>query len=122
MESYADGVSRSDIDLLASIFAEDCSWEFAGRPIPRIEGKAKLVETLRGTGRAYPNMALVAVPAAIHVTGDTATARAVMVEIFEDPETGRTRHGRPTYHDTYVKRDGRRLLRTRISEARHYPD
>lgn len=120
LETYADAIYRSDDELWASIWADDAAWEFPHRPeIGTIKGKDKLVEMWSHASAAYPNLSVMAMPGSIHVTGDTATARIYLSEKYEGAD-GRVRHGRPSYHDRYVKRDARWLIHNRVSFPRDY--
>lgn len=120
IDTYADATSHGDAGLWASLWAEDAEWHFPHLPdIGTISGRDKLVEMWRGASSAYRNLSIVASPGSTIIDGDTATARVNLIETYEDAD-GRAVHGRPSYQDCYVRREGRWLIRRRTSTPRTY--
>lgn len=120
IDTYADATSRGDGTLWATLWSEDAEWCFPHLPhIGTISGRDNLVEMWRGASSAYRNLSILAAPGSIVVDSDTATVRVNLIETYEDEE-GRAVHGRPSYQDRCVRRDGRWMIRHRTSFPRTY--
>lgn len=120
IDSYADATTRGDGELWASLWADDAEWHFPHLPeIGTISGRDSLVEMWRGSSAAFRNLSILAAPGSIQVEGDKATVRINLIETYEDAE-GRAVHGRPSYLDLHVRREGRWMIRHRTSFPRTY--
>ncbi|MEM8724719.1 MAG: nuclear transport factor 2 family protein, partial [Pseudomonadota bacterium] len=71
-EIYGDGVVRFDKETWGSVWAEDADWDFMGMDI---KGRAAIVETWLGAMSNFDAVSFSCVPAAIEVSGTTATSR-----------------------------------------------
>jgi uncharacterized protein (TIGR02246 family) len=88
IEHYADAVTRRDADDWAQVWAEDALWCLPDYPgLERFEGRKAIVEGWIASMKDYPNLSYLAVPGAIEVHGDRATARTFTDEVF--PVEGR---------------------------------
>jgi uncharacterized protein (TIGR02246 family) len=108
-ERYGDGVVRHDAATWATVWAEDAHWDFMGTPV---DGREAIVAVWLQAMSGLAAVSFHCVPAAIEVTGDTATGSVQTQEIlaFKD---GSTRMVGGLYTDTLVKRDGQWVYASR---------
>lgn len=108
-EIYGDGVVRHDAETWGSVWAEDAHWDFMGTPI---DGRAAIVAFWEQAMSALDAVSFQCIPAAIEVSGKSATARVQTQEVLKLKD-GKTRMVGGLYTDTLVKRDGRWLYASR---------
>ncbi|WP_052223140.1 nuclear transport factor 2 family protein [Novosphingobium malaysiense] len=102
MECYADASSRMDKQQWLDCWTENCVWHTTAG---EVVGKEALSERWDQLFAVMDAMAFFAVPGAIHVAGNTATARCHVREIARIE--GTVRKFSAWYDDTLVKQDGR---------------
>ena len=120
LETYADAVNQYDEETWASLWVEDSQWDLPDYPdLGTVTGKEAIVDMWRGAMPHYPNLSFSVSIGMIRVDGDTATARAYISEVYDDPETGKDKRARGEYNDKLVKRDGSWLLKQRTFRVRH---
>lgn len=102
-ELYGDGVVRHDAETWASVWAEDAHWDFMGT---HVDGRDAIVALWSQAMSALDAVSFQCVPAAIEVSGDTATARVQTQEVLKFKD-GSTRMVGGLYTDRLVRRDGR---------------
>jgi len=120
LETYADAVNRYDKDLWASLWVEDSHWDLSHYPeLGVVSGRDAIVDLWLKAMPLYPKTCFIVVPGMIHVTGDTAQARAYFSEVYEDPANGEARRARACYNDRLVKRDGQWFFQNRSFTIQH---
>ncbi|GGN56705.1 hypothetical protein GCM10011349_34580 [Novosphingobium indicum] len=102
MESYADASSRMDKQQWLDCWTDDCVWSTATGDVI---GKAALSERWEQLFTSMDAMAFFAMPGAIQVNGNAATARCHVREIARIEGTVRKFSAR--YDDELVKQHGR---------------
>lgn len=101
-EVYGDGVVRFDAETWGSVWADDADWDFMGM---QLKGREAIVEVWLGAMANFDAVSFSCVPAAIEVTGDTATSRVQTQEVLKAKD-GTTRMLGGLYTDELEKRDG----------------
>ena len=109
IESYADAVFQRDETAWAATWAEKSTWNLGGM---EVEGRANIVALWRQAMAGFPFAAFVAMPGAIQVNGERATARVYATEVLGLPD-GKTRRIIGQYDDTLVKENGHWLFQRR---------
>ena len=117
IETYSHAVFLHDADLWISNWAEDGVWHLPSIGID-ISGRAKIRAAWEQAMSAYSMAGFFAVPGAIEVNGDTATARSYTQEILVTTD-GALRKIVGAYDDTLVKRDGTWLFARRSYNVLH---
>jgi ketosteroid isomerase-like protein len=121
IESYADAVTRRDVDAWAALWDEDASWSMPdlGAGV-ELAGKATIVSSwvemmaqYHGPADAPWAFSFVSALASIAIDGDRASAGSTSIEAFADRD-GRTLHLKGRYDDTLIRRDGRWLFAQRV--------
>lgn len=120
MDTHSHGVMTRDPDLWSTIWAEDAYWALPEYPdLGGFSGKAAIVAAWTDSMARYGldglsrPMIYFMQPGAIEVTGDSATAVAYTIEIYEDPATGHCVHANGRYDDQLRRIDGRWLFTRR---------
>ncbi len=101
-EVYGDGVVRFDAETWGSVWADDADWDFMGM---QLKGREAIVEVWLGAMANFDAVSFSCVPAAIEVTGNTATSRVQTQEVLKAKD-GTTRMLGGLYTDELEKRDG----------------
>jgi uncharacterized protein (TIGR02246 family) len=117
IETYSHAVFLHDADLWISNWAEDGVWHLPSIGID-IGGRAKIRAAWEQAMSAYSMAGFFAVPGAIEVNGDTATARSYTQEILVTTD-GALRKIVGAYDDILVKRDGSWLFSRRSYNVLH---
>jgi uncharacterized protein (TIGR02246 family) len=106
IEHYADAVTRRDADDWSQVWAEDAVWCLPDYPgMERFEGRAAIVDGWKKSMADFPGISYLAVPGAINVSGNRATARTFTDEVFPMPGRAALRQ-RGRYDDELAKIDG----------------
>lgn len=108
-EVYGDGVVRNDAETWSTVWAEDARWDFMGTVV---EGREAIVALWQQAMSGLEAVSFQCLPAAIEVTGETASARVQTQEVLKFKD-GSTRLVGGLYTDTLVKRDTRWLYSSR---------
>ncbi len=108
-ETYALGVLSRDPVLWGTTWDEDAVWTLIGHTV---QGRAAIVALWTAAMAGFEAVSFLAVPAAITVTGDTASAITQTHEILREAG-GRTRVTGGAYDDRLIRRDGRWLYAER---------
>jgi uncharacterized protein (TIGR02246 family) len=117
--AYADAVTNHDADAWGALWADDGVWELAAIPgMEHIEGGNAIVNAWVAAMSHLPEVVATATLGALRVTGDEATGRAYPRELVVRPD-GSVRVDTGRYDDTYVKRGGRWLFKSRTYTALH---
>ena len=120
LETYADAVNQIDAELWGSLWAEDSQWDLPDYPdLGTVHGKTAIVDMWKTAMPNYPNLTFNVSIGLIQVDGDTASARAYISEVYDDPETGKDKRAQGEYTDQLVKIDGKWLLKHRSFRVRH---
>ncbi|MDB5480990.1 MAG: nuclear transport factor 2 family protein [Caulobacteraceae bacterium] len=117
IETYSHAVFLHDADLWISNWAEDGVWHLPSIGID-ISGRANIRAAWEQAMSAYSMAGFFAVPGAIEVSGDTATARSYTQEILVTTD-GALRKIVGAYDDALVKRDGAWLFARRSYNVLH---
>lgn len=102
METYADAASRIDKAQWLTCWTADAVWDMARG---EVRGHDALSATWDALFATMDAMAFFAMPGAIHVTGDTATARCHVREIARI--AGKVTKFAARYDDRLVRHEGR---------------
>jgi uncharacterized protein (TIGR02246 family) len=117
--AYADAVTRNDAGAWAALWDQDGVWELSAIPgMEHIVGRDAIVKAWGAAMDSLPPMVATSTLGAVTVTGSTAIGRAYPRELIIWPD-GKTRTDTGRYDDTYVKRDGRWLFKSRIYTSLH---
>lgn len=108
METYADAASRMDKAQWLACWTDDGTWHTATGDVI---GKAALSEHWDRIGESMTALAFFAMPGAIHVAGNTATARCHVREVARIQ--GHIRKFSARYDDELVRHNGRWLFNRR---------
>ena len=108
-DSYVDAVFRRDVAQWGSNWTEDGRWQLMETTV---EGRDAIVGMWNSAMSTFSFVAFFAQVAAIEIEGDAATGRVFTHEVLETLE-GEMRRPVGRYDDTYVKRDGRWLFKSR---------
>jgi uncharacterized protein (TIGR02246 family) len=117
IETYSHAVFLHDADLWISNWAEDAVWHLPSAGVD-LGGRANIRAAWEQAMGAFSLAGFFAVPGAIEVEGDTATARSYTQEILVLKEGGMRRIV-GAYDDTLVKRDGTWLFARRSYTVLH---
>ena len=117
IETYSHAVFIHDADLWISNWAEDGVWHLPSIGID-ISGRANIRAAWENAMSAFSLAGFFAVPGAIEVRGDTATARSYTQEILVLKEGG-VRRIVGAYDDDLVKREGTWLFARRSYNVLH---
>jgi uncharacterized protein (TIGR02246 family) len=117
IETYSHAVFLKDADLWISNWAEDGVWHLPRMGVD-LSGKANIRAAWEQAMSGFALAGFFAVPGAIEVTGDTATARSYTQEILMLKDGGQ-RKVIGAYDDTLVKRDGVWLFSRRSYTVLH---
>jgi hypothetical protein len=120
MDTHAHGVMTLDGELWGSIWADDAIWELPEYPdLGGFSGKAAIVagwlESMKhyGLDGMTRPMIYFMQPGSIEIAGDSATAVAYTIEIYDDPSSGKRIHATGRYDDELERRDGKWLFTRR---------
>lgn len=109
MARYVDAVNRYDADAWIATWADDAVWNLLGNPVEGKDNILALWQQMMGTfdfALMFPNSCL------FDIDGDSASGHWYLHEYGRDKEgNGNTILSR--YVDTYVKRDGQWLFKSR---------
>ena len=117
IETYSHAVFLKDADLWISNWAEDGVWHLPSIGVD-LSGRAKIRAAWEQAMSGFALAGFFAVPGAIEVTGDTATARSYTQEILMLKDGGQ-RKVIGAYDDNLVKRDGVWLFSRRSYTVLH---
>lgn len=115
IECYSDAVAQRDPKAWGATWTEDAVWDVMGN---RVEGRAAIVAAWIGAMETFDFVAFYAIPGAIEVNGETATARVYVSEVLVAKEGGRRRVD-GAYEDTLHKVDGAWRFSQRIYRMLH---
>jgi ketosteroid isomerase-like protein len=117
IETYSHAVFLHDADLWISNWAEEAVWRLPSIGID-ISGRDKIRAAWEQAMSGFAMAGFFAVPGAIEVNGDTATARSYTQEILVLKDGG-LRRIVGAYDDSLVKRDGVWLFTLRSYNVLH---
>jgi uncharacterized protein (TIGR02246 family) len=117
IETYSHAVFLKDADLWISNWAEDGVWHLPRMGVD-LSGRANIRAAWEQAMSGFALAGFFAVPGAIEVTGDTATARSYTQEILMLKDGGQ-RKVIGAYDDNLVKRDGVWLFARRSYTVLH---
>ena len=118
IESYSDAVFRKDADAWIANWAEDGVWHLPSLGID-LTGRPSIRAAWEQAMSPFATAGFFAVPGAIEVNGDTATARSYTQEILVAKEGGSVRKIVGAYDDRLVKRGGQWLFARRSYSVLH---
>lgn len=120
MDTHAHGVMVKDPAIWGTIWADDAYWALPEYPdLGGFSGKEAILagwtESMKhyGLDNGSKPMIYFMQPGAIEVQGNSATAVAYTIEIYDDPATGKRIHATGRYDDELQKIDGRWLFTRR---------
>jgi ketosteroid isomerase-like protein len=128
MDTHAHGVMTRDAAAWGEIWADDASWSLPDYPdLGVFEGKAAIVAAWSASMERYglenctKPMLYFMQPGSIEVEGDSASAVAYTIEVYDDPDSGKRIHTTGRYNDELRKIDGqwrftKRAYRTVFAE------
>jgi uncharacterized protein (TIGR02246 family) len=102
IERYADAVNRADAEAWGATWAADGVWSLPG--IAEVAGRDAIVAAWRAAMAQFAGVVFLAMPGAIEIDGDHATARSYTSETYEAGGTVHRDCGR--YDDALARRDG----------------
>ncbi len=117
IETYSHAVFLKDADLWISNWAEDGVWNLPSVGV-EMTGRAKIRAAWEQAMSNYAMAGFFAVPGAIEVNGDTATARSYTQEVLLTKD-GALRKIVGAYDDTLVKGNGTWLFARRSYTVLH---
>ena len=118
IESYSDAVFRHDADAWIANWAEDGVWHLPALGLD-LTGRPAIRAAWEQAMSAFAMAGFFAVPGAIEINDDMATARSYTQEILVAKEGGGVRKIVGAYDDTLVKRDGQWLFTRRAYNVLH---
>lgn len=118
MESYGDAVFRRDADAWIANWAEDGVWHLPSLGID-LTGRPAIRAAWEQAMSAFAMAGFFAVPGAIEINDDMASARSYTQEILVAKDGGGVRKIVGAYDDTLVKRDGQWLFARRAYNVLH---
>ena len=118
IESYSDAVFRQDADAWIANWAEDGVWHLPALGLD-LTGRPAIRAAWEQAMSAFAVAGFFAVPGAIEINDDTATARSYTQEILVAKDGGGARKIVGAYDDTLVKRDGQWLFTRRAYNVLH---
>ena len=102
IDEYSNVCTQKGWARLPDLFAEDCAWRTRGSHWRDVEGRAQVVEAIRGVVEGYRLVFQMPHAPRISVEGDTASATTLMNEIVKvDDQSGRLVLA--VYHDRLVR-------------------
>ena len=117
IETYSHAVFLKDAELWISNWVEDGVWSLPSIGVEMV-GRARIRAACEQAMSGFALAGFFALPGAIEVDGDTATARSYTQEILVLQEGG-VRKVVGAYDDTLVKRDGAWLFARRSYNVLH---
>ncbi len=99
VDAYSDAVFRRDAEAWIATWTEDAVWNLMGHDV---SGRAAILETWLGAMGTFSFVGFHAFPGAIHVSGETATARVWVSEVLV-PAEGGIRRVEGAYDDTLAR-------------------
>ena len=118
IESYSDAVFRHDADAWIANWAEDGVWHLPSLGID-LTGRPAIRAAWEQAMSAFAMAGFFAVPGAIEINDDMASARSYTQEILVAKDGGGVRKIVGAYDDTLVKRDGQWLFARRAYNVLH---
>ena len=118
IESYSDAVFRHDADAWIANWAEDGVWHLPALGLD-LTGRPAIRGAWEQAMSAFAMAGFFAVPGAIEINDDMATARSYTQEILVAKDGGGVRKIVGAYDDTLVKRDGQWLFTRRAYNVLH---
>ncbi|MEM7410119.1 MAG: nuclear transport factor 2 family protein [Myxococcota bacterium] len=109
VDRYSDAVSRFDLAVWETLWAEDGEWELMGN---HLRGAEAIHDFWKAVLGSLEFVFFQAQPVAVDISGDRATGRVLVAETLK-PKNGDRRVVQATYDDTYTKRDGEWRFQTR---------
>jgi len=109
IESYADAVFQRDEAAWSANWADDSVWSIMGMTLT---GKTAIVGAWRQAMAGFSYVSFFSTPGAIHVSGETATARVYTLELLIEAGD-KMRRVVGQYDDRLVKQNGRWLFQSR---------
>lgn len=101
VETYNDAVFRRDAEAWGGTWADDAIWDFMGHSL---SGKETIVGTWIQAMKTFDYVAFNALPGAINVNGNEATARVYVQEVLKTKDAPLNRV-EGLYEDTLRKED-----------------
>ncbi len=118
IESYSDAVFRHDADAWIANWAEDGVWHLPALGLD-LTGRPAIRAAWEQAMSTFAMAGFFAVPGAIEINDDTATARSYTQEILVAKDGSGVRKIIGAYDDTLVKRDGQWLFARRAYNVLH---
>ena len=118
IESYSDAVFRHDADAWIANWAEDGVWHLPALGLD-LTGRPAIRAAWEQAMSAFAMAGFFAVPGAIEINDDMASARSYTQEILVAKDGGGVRKIVGAYDDTLVKRDGQWLFARRAYNVLH---
>ncbi len=118
IESYSDAVFRHDADAWIVNWAEDGVWHLPALGLD-LTGRPAIRAAWEQAMSAFAMAGFFAVPGAIEINDDMASARSYTQEILVAKDGGGVRKIVGAYDDTLVKRDGQWLFARRAYNVLH---
>ena len=118
IESYSDAVFRHDADAWIANWAEDGVWHLPALGLD-LTGRPAIRAAWEQAMSAFAMAGFFAVPGAIEINDDMASARSYTQEILVAKDGGGVRKIIGAYDDTLVKRDGQWLFARRSYNVLH---
>ena len=118
IEAYSDAVFRKDADAWIANWAEDGVWHLPALGLD-LTGRPAIRAAWEQAMSAFAMAGFFAVPGAIEINDDMATARSYTQEILVAKDGGGVRKIVGAYDDTLVKRDGQWLFTRRAYNVLH---
>ena len=118
IEAYSDAVFRHDADAWIANWAEDGVWHLPALGLD-LTGRPAIRAAWEQAMSAFAMAGFFAVPGAIEINEDMATARSYTQEILVAKDGGGVRKIVGAYDDTLVKRDGQWLFARRAYNVLH---
>jgi hypothetical protein len=118
VDSYGDAVSRHSAQDWGANWAVDAVWNLNLPNLPKVEGRAAIVELWVRAMSAYEWVLMTARPGEIIVNGNLGSGRFYTSELTR-LKGGEEQRIAGRYEDTYVKSDGRWCFKTRTYKMLH---
>jgi len=110
VETYSDAVFRRDADAWGQTWTQDATWNLMGQ---EVSGREAIVQMWLGAMDMFEFVAFHALPGAIEVNADRATARVYVSEVLK-PKGASVRRVEGEYIDELVKTEGRWQFSKRV--------
>jgi ketosteroid isomerase-like protein len=122
IDNYTHAVCGRDVDLFASLWAEESRWSIGDIPdLTGISGRDAIVAHWEAGMARHPEVFLMCNPVAIAVKGDRATTCTYSFEVIRD-DRGHWRRASGRYDDGFVRIDGCWLFESRAWSKIHSED